>query len=64
MGMTIWEEYKKEGMGDGRVKITLVDWIVERIKKAMHETFNTMKINVVLQVMEMTRQYFIMIILE
>jgi len=25
MGMTIWEEYKKEGKGDGRVKITLVD---------------------------------------
>jgi hypothetical protein len=23
--MTIWEEYKKEGKGDGRVKITLVD---------------------------------------
>jgi hypothetical protein len=36
MGMTIWEEYKKEGKGDGRVKITLVDWIVERINKAMH----------------------------
>jgi hypothetical protein len=30
LGMTIWgeykkEEYKKEGKGDGRVKITLVD---------------------------------------
>jgi len=36
MGMTIWEEYKKEGKGDGRVKITLVDRIVERINMAMH----------------------------